>query len=100
MNHKIHSLDELKRHLCEHYPHMREYHQAVEDAGEDILDYLHREDGETGFRVLRYLLDPDRVISFRINWQDDNNRTHHNRGYRVQFSNALGPYKGGLRFHP
>lgn len=45
-------------------------------------------------------MEPDRIISFRVAWQDDNNQVQVNRGYRVQYSNVMGPYKGGLRFHP
>jgi glutamate dehydrogenase (NADP+) len=100
MERAIASLDELKRYLEARYPHMPEYQQAVRDVGEDIIEHLGTDRDEAGFRVLRYLTEPDRVISFRINWEDDHNRTRHNRGYRVQFSNALGPYKGGLRLHP
>jgi glutamate dehydrogenase (NADP+) len=50
--------------------------------------------------VFERLVEPERVITFRIPWVDDNNKVHVNRGYRVQFNSAIGPYKGGLRFHP
>ncbi|HBJ02423.1 MAG TPA: NADP-specific glutamate dehydrogenase, partial [Lysinibacillus sp.] len=46
------------------------------------------------------IVEPDRIISFRVAWQDDTNQVQVNRGYRVQYSNVMGPYKGGLRFHP
>ena len=50
--------------------------------------------------ILSRIVEPDRIISFRVAWQDDNNQVQVNRGYRVQYSNVMGPYKGGLRFHP
>ena len=50
--------------------------------------------------IVRRLITPDRVIKFKVSWLDDNNEVQVNTGYRVQFNNALGPYKGGLRFHP
>ena len=49
---------------------------------------------------LARIVEPDRIITFRVTWQDDQNQVQVNRGYRVQFNNVIGPYKGGLRFHP
>ena len=51
-------------------------------------------------KIFERLVEPDRIICFRINWEDDQGEVQVNRGWRVQFSNALGPYKGGVRFHP
>jgi glutamate dehydrogenase (NADP+) len=89
-------LDEFtKRH-----PHMPEFHQAMADVAEDVIPHINARRNENEARILRYLSSPDRVISFRVTWQDDDNRMRFNQGFRVQYSNAMGVYKGGLRFHP
>ncbi len=81
-------------------PHESEFHQAVKE----ILDSLspvfdqHPEYIEQG--ILERLVEPERIVTFRVPWVDDQDRVHVNRGFRVQFNSALGPYKGGLRFHP
>ncbi|HOC13826.1 MAG TPA: NADP-specific glutamate dehydrogenase [Propionicimonas sp.] len=77
-----------------------EFHQAVHEVLASIVPVLgehphYLEDG-----ILERLVEPERQIIFRVPWVDDNGRVHVNRGYRVQFSSVLGPYKGGLRFHP
>lgn len=91
--------DRIDKLLEENYGHMGEFHQAVHDVSEDVLSYIATKDQDTEhlFRVLMFLIEPDRQITFRVTWHDDNNRTQINRGFRVQHSNALGPYKGGLR---
>ncbi len=78
----------------------KEYLQAVREVLETIEDVIEENpEYETG-GVIERLIEPDKVIIFKIPWLDDNGKTHINTGYRVQFNNALGPYKGGLRFHP
>lgn len=77
-----------------------EYHQAVRGVVENVLDVVREHDGYRKQRVLQRLCEPDRIISFRVVWEDDDGVPRINRGYRVQHSNALGPYKGGLRFDP
>eukprot|EP00127_Corallochytrium_limacisporum_P001806 Clim_evm13s84 gene=Clim_evmTU13s84 len=79
-------------------PNEPEFHQAAEEIMKDILPFLEQE--PQYLDVLERLLEPERVIMFRVPWVDDQGKTHVNRGYRVQFNSAIGPYKGGLRFHP
>jgi glutamate dehydrogenase (NADP+) len=76
-----------------------EFHQAVYDVASDIFEYLEGKAVYHEAQILRRLAEPDRVISFRVCWQDDLGNVRVQRGYRVQNSNAIGPYKGGLRFH-
>ncbi|MGO1582744.1 MAG: NADP-specific glutamate dehydrogenase [Actinomycetaceae bacterium] len=80
-------------------PGQPEFHQAVHEVLATIGDVALREDYEK-MAILRRIVEPDRQIMFRVPWVDDEGRTQVNRGYRVEFSSALGPYKGGLRFHP
>ncbi|QEE61341.1 NADP-specific glutamate dehydrogenase [Salinibacterium sp. dk2585] len=77
-----------------------EFHQAMREVLESIAPVVakHPEYVESG--VVDLLVEPERQILFRVPWVDDNGRVHVNRGYRVQYNSALGPYKGGLRFHP
>lgn len=77
-----------------------EFHQAAEEVIETVAPVLDKEPKYRKHKILERMLEPDRVISFRITWMDDNNEIQINRGYRVQMNGAIGPYKGGLRFHP
>ena len=82
-------------------PGEKEFHQAVKE----VLDSLKLviDANETQYRetaLLERLVEPERIISFRVPWVDDKGRARINKGYRLQFNNAIGPYKGGLRFHP
>ena len=81
-------------------PHEPEFLQAVHEVFETLIPVLaeHPEFIEAG--VLERLVEPERQVMFRVPWLDDNNQLHVNRGYRVQFNSTLGPFKGGLRFHP
>ena len=65
----------------------------------DIFDYIEDKEVYHAAQILRRMAEPDRVISFRVCWEDDNGNVRVQRGYRVQNNNAIGPYKGGLRFH-
>jgi glutamate dehydrogenase (NADP+) len=76
-----------------------EFHQAVEEVAKDLIPFLKDRPEYQDAHVLDRLTEPDRIIVFRVCWVDDGNNTRVNRGMRVQFSNAIGPYKGGLRFH-
>ena len=76
-----------------------EFHQAVEEVAKDLIPYLEDKQAYKDAHVLDRMTEPDRVIVFRVCWVDDDNKTRVNRGMRVQFNNAIGPYKGGLRFH-
>lgn len=81
-------------------PDQKEFHQAVLEVLEslDMIVEKHPEYEQRG--VIEALVEPERVITFRVPWADDKGQVHVNRGYRVQFNSAIGPYKGGLRFHP
>ncbi len=81
-------------------PGEREFHQAVREIAETVLPYqLEREDYRKA-QILERMTEPDRIVSFRVTWQGDDGSIRANRAWRVQFNNAIGPYKGGLRFHP
>lgn len=77
-----------------------EFIQAVREVLESIIEVVNRTPAYSKARILERLTEPDRVVSFRVEWEDDRGDVRVNRGYRVQFNNVLGPYKGGLRFHP
>lgn len=82
------------------YPWEKEFLQAVSEVVESLSMLLEREPQYEQARILEQLVEPERIISFRVTWLDDNEEVQVNRGYRVQFNSALGPYRGGLRFHP
>ena len=78
-----------------------EFHQAVKEVLESLrLVIESNEDELRKIALLERLTEPERIISFRVPWIDDNGQVQINKGYRVQFNSAIGPYKGGLRFHP
>ena len=74
--------------------------QAVREIAETVLPYIVSKDIYHGKNILMRMVEPERVLMFRVNWVDDNGEIQVNRGYRVQMNSAIGPYKGGLRFHP
>ncbi|MFC6203426.1 MULTISPECIES: NADP-specific glutamate dehydrogenase [Psychrobacter] len=82
------------------YAHQPEFIQAVKEVAITIKPLYDAHPEYDKLKVFERLVEPDRVFGFRVNWEDDNGEVQINRGWRVQFSNALGPYKGGLRFHP
>ena len=77
-----------------------EFHQAVQEVVESIMPYLLENPKYRKAQILERMTEPDRIITFRVSWMDDEGNYRVNRGYRVQCNNAIGPYKGGLRFHP
>ncbi len=81
-------------------PGEREFHQAVHEVVESVMPVLDRHPEFRKARILERIVEPERTIIFRVPWQDDRGEVHVNRGMRVEFNSALGPYKGGLRFHP
>jgi glutamate dehydrogenase (NADP+) len=81
-------------------PGQSEFIQAVQEVAEDIFDFIADKEEYHHYQILRRIAEPDRVISFRVCWEDDSNNIRVQRGWRVQNNNAIGPYKGGLRFHP
>ena len=81
-------------------PGQSEFHQAVQEFVETVMPLVSERKDYQDARILDRITEPDRVISFRVCWEDDDGNVHVNRGYRVQFNGSIGPYKGGLRFHP
>ncbi|MAO71427.1 MAG: NADP-specific glutamate dehydrogenase [Flavobacteriales bacterium] len=77
-----------------------EFLQAVEEVAEAIIPFLEENPKYNNKMLLERMVEPERVIIFRVPWTDDNGNTQVNRGYRVEYNSAIGPYKGGLRFHP
>jgi len=77
-----------------------EFMQAVREISENVLPYIVSKDIYHGKNILMRMVEPERVLMFRVNWVDDKGEIQVNRGYRVQMNSAIGPYKGGLRFHP
>ena len=77
-----------------------EYLQAVTEVLESIEEVYNENPQFESQKIIERLIEPDRILTFKVPWVDDNKEVHVNRGYRVQFNNAIGPYKGGLRFHP
>ncbi|OGR18240.1 MAG: glutamate dehydrogenase [Desulfobacterales bacterium GWB2_56_26] len=81
-------------------PHEREFHQAVSEVVESIQPVLDKNPQYRREAILERIVEPERVIVFRVPWVDDQGQVHVNRGFRIQMNSAIGPYKGGLRFHP
>ena len=81
-------------------PDQKEFHQAVYEVLEGLEPMVERRPELEKNGILERFVEPERVVTFRVPWTDDAGQVHVNRGYRVQFNSAIGPYKGGLRFHP
>jgi glutamate dehydrogenase (NADP+) len=94
------SLERFMEGLIKRNPDEPEFHQAVFEVAESIIPYIlaHPKYQEAG--IFERMTEPDRTVIFRVVWEDDAGNVRINRGFRVQFNNAIGPYKGGLRFHP
>ncbi len=80
--------------------HEPEFIQAVQEVAETVIPYISKHKIYNGKNILLRMVEPERLISFRVAWIDDKGEIHVNRGYRIQMNSAIGPYKGGLRFHP
>ncbi len=81
-------------------PGQPEFVQAIHEVAQDIFDFIQDKEEYHEYQILRRIAEPDRVVSFRVCWEDDNNNIRVQRGWRVQNNNSIGPYKGGIRFHP
>jgi glutamate dehydrogenase (NADP+) len=81
-------------------PGQPEFVQAVQEVAEDIFDFIQDKEAYHSEQILRRIAEPDRVVSFRVCWEDDKGNIRVQRGWRVQNNNSIGPYKGGIRFHP
>ena len=97
MEDKIEAFLDLVKERNGHEP---EFLQAVKEVAETVIPYIAKHDIYNGKNILLRMVEPERLISFRISWVDDAGEIQVNRGYRVQMNSAIGPYKGGLRFHP
>lgn len=97
---KYASPEEFLEYVKMRTPGEDEFHQAVEEVVGSLWDFLQKNLKYDKHNILERLVEPERVVIFRVPWRDDKGDIHVNRGYRVQFNSAIGPYKGGLRFHP
>ena len=97
MQAKINAFMDLVKQRNHHEP---EFLQAVQEVAETVIPYIVKNDIYHGKNILLRMVEPERLISFRVSWVDDTGEIQVNRGYRVQMNSAIGPYKGGLRFHP
>ena len=93
-------LERIMNDLEKKHPGEVEYLQAVREVLESLEDVVNQNPQFEAAGIIDRLIEPDRVLTFKVPWIDDNDKVHVNLGYRVQFNNAIGPYKGGLRFHP
>ncbi len=94
------NLDKIMADLEKKNPGQPEFLQAVKEVLETIEDVVKENPKYEAANIIERIIEPDRVIKFKVQWMDDKGHVQVNRGYRVQFNNAIGPYKGGLRFHP
>jgi len=93
-------VEELMTHVRVKNPGEMEFHQAVSEVVQSLVPVLERHPEYVEYKILERLVEPERVIVFRVPWVDDTGEIQVNRGYRVEMSSAIGPFKGGLRFHP
>jgi len=93
-------VDDFVAKISQRNPHEKEFLQAVKEVADTIVPYMEEHPHYKQANILERICEPERVIMFRVPWMDDQNRIHVNRGFRVQMNSAIGPYKGGLRFHP
>jgi len=92
--------DTILKHILERDPHEKEYHQTLQEFIETIKPALDRHPEYDRLGVLERITEPERVIMFRVPWMDDERVVRVNRGYQIEMNSAIGPFKGGLRFHP
>ncbi len=93
-------LEDFMAELIKRNPGETEFHQAVREVAHCVIPFINEKSKYIRARILERMAEPDRTIIFRVCWEDDRGKIRVNRGYRVQYNNAIGPYKGGLRFHP
>lgn len=95
----MYNLESFISELAKRNPGQDEFIQAAKEVVASVIDVVNDNPQYISNKILERITEPDRVFSFKVEWEDDNGDIQVNRGYRVQFNNALGPYKGGLRFH-
>lgn len=86
--------------IVERNPGEKEFHQAVQEVAESVMPFIDKNPKYKKAKILERIAEPERVIMFRVPWMDDTGEIQINKGYRIQMNSAIGPYKGGLRFHP
>ena len=92
--------EEFMAKVTEKNPGEPEFHQAVREVAESVMPFIEENPKYEEAKILERMTEPERVIMFRVPWLDDKGKIQVNRGYRIEMSSAIGPYKGGLRFHP
>jgi glutamate dehydrogenase (NADP+) len=97
MSQSIHNFIEA---VAKKNPNESEFLQAVKEVAETVIPFIEENTKYEGKMLLERMVEPERVIMFRVTWIDDTGKTQVNRGYRIQMNSAIGPYKGGIRFHP
>ena len=93
-------IEQIYAQVVRRNPGEAEFHQAVKEVIETLGPVLRKHPEYAEHKIIERICEPERQIIFRVPWQDDNGEVQINRGFRVGFNSALGPYKGGLRFHP
>lgn len=93
-------VEKFMKGLVKRNPSEPEFHQAVREVVEDLMPYVLKNEDYLYARILDRMTEPDRIVIFRVSWEDDDGNVRVNRAWRVQFNNSIGPYKGGMRFHP
>ena len=93
------NLEDFMSGLIKRNPGETEFHQAVEEVAATVIPFINKNPIYIENQILERMTEPDRTIIFRVCWEDDSGKIRTNKGYRVQFNNSIGPYKGGLRFH-
>ena len=94
------SVEEFMGSVTAKNPGEAEFHQAVQEVAESLWPFLQDHPRYREYSILERMVEPERVIMFRVPWVDDAGKIHVNRGFRIEMNSAIGPYKGGLRFHP
>ena len=93
-------IEEFMQKVIAKNPQETEFHQAVQEVVESLTPYIEEHPVYEQAKILERIVEPERVVMFRVPWMDDKGEVQVNRGYRIQMNSAIGPYKGGLRFHP
>jgi glutamate dehydrogenase (NADP+) len=97
---KYASVEDFMQMVIAKNPAEKEFHQAVHEVVEFLWDFIQEHPVYLHHKILERIIEPERIIMFRVPWRDDRGEIQINRGYRIEFNSAIGPYKGGLRFHP
>jgi glutamate dehydrogenase (NADP+) len=95
-----HYIDSVYEKVCSRDPYEKEFHQAVKEILHTLTPVFEKHPKFIELGILERIVEPERMITFRVPWVDDQGRVQVNRGFRVQYNSAIGPYKGGIRFHP